>query len=89
MLALVGTPTLLGVARGNTHQGRRATTAGGRIAAAAPRPQPAAFNGGGVPFTRLDVVLLVTGGAMLVGLGSAVGRVRDDRFAVEDVDGDA
>jgi hypothetical protein len=42
-----------------------------------------------IPFTRVDVLLLVTGGGMLLALGSAIGRVRNERSSVVDLDGDA
>jgi hypothetical protein len=32
-----------------------------------------------LPFTRIDVVLLLTGGGMLLAIGSSVRRVRADR----------
>jgi hypothetical protein len=54
--------------------------------AAAPAP---AVHQNAVPFTRVDVFLLVAGGTMLLLLGSAAVRVRDERPAVVKADGDA
>jgi hypothetical protein len=84
LLMLVGTPALLGVARGKDNR-----AAAGR-AAAVPRPQPA-VRAGSIPFTRVDIFLLASGGAMLLLLGSAIGRARDEPFVVTEVevDGDA
>lgn len=85
MLVLVGTPALLGVARGNDS---RVAARSEQVAAPAASAQPR-LEVGAIPFTRIDVFLLVSGAMMLLLLGSAVGRVRDDRIGVEQVDGDA
>lgn len=85
LLVLVGTPALLGVARGNDS---RVAARSEQVAAPAARAQPP-LAAGAIPFTRIDVLLLVFGASMLFLLGSAVGRVGDDRPGVEQVDGDA
>jgi hypothetical protein len=78
VLALVGTPTLFGVARGtanDVHATARGSNPGGQIAAAAPRAHaPVAARV--IPFTTVDLFLLGTGGMAVLVCGANIGRRR-------------
>jgi hypothetical protein len=76
-LALIGTPTLLGVGRGKANDVHSATSSGsnpgGRIAAAA-SPAHTAVGARLIPFTSFDLFLFASGGAAMLVCGANIGR---------------
>lgn len=77
ILALIGTPTLLGVGRGKANDVHprvgSGSNPGGQIAAAAP-PARAPVAARVIPFTSFDLFLLAAGGAAMLVCGANVGR---------------
>ena len=76
VLALIGTPTLLGVGRGraNDVHPAGASQAGPRVAAGTPVARRAPVAARLVPFTSFDMFLLAAGGAALLVCGANAGR---------------
>jgi hypothetical protein len=86
-LALVGTPTLLGVARSDANDVRRqaapaASGDTGRMAAPSRTPTRARVTHG-IPFTSFDLFLLASGGGVVLLAGVNIGRRNRPRHAPE------
>jgi hypothetical protein len=86
-LALVGTPTLLGVGRSDANdvrpQAARTASGGTGRTAGSPRTPTRAPVIRGIPFTTFDLFLLASGGAVVLLSGVSIGRRNRSKHAPE------